>query len=537
MTFGSSYQGVRTRHPEYLKRCSQWEIMRDCYEGSDAIKGKGTKYLPMTQRGERPDAYDRHIYEAFKMRADYTNYVAQIHDVLHGMIENRPAKVDVPNKLLEKGFIKNIDLQGNSLDQFISDCVSDCLITGWGGILADIPKVDKKISMSMAENLGIRPYLTYYKAESVINWKYKRVGGIKKLSMVILEEDVEDDDIFAHNLSKQWRVLRLDNLGRAIQEIYKPAEKENGDAKGDVKVSSSVILVNGEPIDYIPFITLPFAEPVKPILYDIALLNIGHYQKTADLNSANHKTTLPMAWFTGHTPEVDKNTGEPVPVTFGQDIVVQLPEPDAKVGILEFSGNGIEHNEASLTRVESQMFVLCSHIISQDKKTAENQNAISIHRQGEDAKIATYARYISKRFTDAMRIICQWEQLDDSDVNIELNTDYSSMAFDANAVNSIANIFSQGKLPLRSLYYMLQQGGYLEPDMNYEAFVYLLDLEASSLSPTEVDEAYLKYKKTGKKLELPKRDWYSPESLYSSVSETKDKEVVNIKEKEEVTTE
>ena len=35
-------------------------------------------------------------------------------------------------------------------------------------------------------------------------------------------------------------------------------------------------------------------------------------------------------------------------------------------------------------------------------------------------------------------------------------------------------------------------------------------MEAASLSPTEVNEAYKMYKRSGKQLKLPKKDWYSP---------------------------
>jgi hypothetical protein len=115
---------------------------------------------------------------------------------------------------------------------------------------------------------------------------------------------------------------------------------------------------------------------------------------------------------------------------------------------------------------------------------------------------------------------------DTEDVIVEINTDFSNLSFDANAVNSIANIFSQGKLPLRCLYYLLRSSHYLEPDMTYEDFVYLLDLESTSLSPTEVDTAYKKFKRTGQKIKVETSDWYSPEDLYSD----KDKKDVEPKE-------
>ena len=110
--------------------------------------------------------------------------------------------------------------------------------------------------------------------------------------------------------------------------------------------------------------------------------------------------------------------------------------------------------------------------------------------------------------------LCGVTDEENRDTKVELSTDFSQIAFDANAVNSIANIFSQGKLPLRCLYYLLKSGGYLEPDMTYEDFVYLLDLEAAELAPMEVDEAYKLYKRNGNKRDLPKKDWFSPNKLY-----------------------
>lgn len=509
---------VLIKHPDYTKRSSQWEIMRDIIEGGDRIKEKGAKYLPpFSSSHDHLDNYEMRRYESYKARADFTNYTAQILDCLHGMVENRPAKVDCPKELYAKGIIGNIDYQGNSADQFWSDCLYDVLITGFGGILADFPKVSPDISVAQAERMNIRPYLTYYRAESIINWRYMSVNGIKKLVLVVLEENVdENDNIFAHELKKRYRVLRFDAEGHCIQEVYSIAEDDKKNRK-EILISSDRITAGGEPVDYIPFIMLPYNSPVKPLLYDIALINIGHYQKSADYVNGVHLTTIPTGWTTGHT-SIDEKGKPKEDIVLGGDTFIQLPEPDAKIGNLSFSGEGLVHCEQALQRAENQIITLGSHIISAEKNTAENKDAISIHRQGEDAKLATYARYMSKKFTDALKILCRWTGLDDSEVNVELNTDFSSLAFDANAINSIANIFSQGKLPLRSLYYMLMQSGYLEPDMTYDGFVYLLDLEATELSPVEVEEAYRQYRRDGKKVKYEKKDWYSPQMLYEKTT-------------------
>jgi len=505
--------GVKTTHPKYDKRCGQWEIMRDVMEGDDAIKSKGEAYLPRPSTAHKMfDAYEIKQYEAFKNRSIFTNYTAQIHDCLHGMIENRPAKIDVPENMKGDKFINDVDNQGNSADQFCSDCLDDVLVTGFGGVLIDLPVVDPNMSLKQAEDNKIRPYLSYYNAESIINWKYKTINGVKKLSLVVLKEEVDNaSDMFSHNTVEQYRVLSLDSKGYYTIQLYTTKK----DTDGVEKLTEGKVIpftINGKRINYIPFFMLPFNEPVKPILYDIAKLNIHHYQVTADYQNGAHLTSRPTGYFTGHEPEVDKKSGEVIPVYVGTDVFWQLPEPDAKVGVCSFSGEGIEHLEHALSRDEAQIIMLASHIIAAEKKTAENKDAMNIRKAGEDAKLATYAKYMSYRFTQILKTVSEWLGNKDEIVCVTLNNDFSNLSFDANAVNSIANIFSNGKLPLRCLYYLLQQSGYLEPDMSYEDFVYLLDLESAKLSPTEVDKAYKIYKQNGSKKALPQKDWYSPDN-------------------------
>ena len=149
--------GVMTRHPEYTQRSPQWKIMRDVMEGDDAIKAAGEKYLPKPSTAHHKfDTYEEMQYNSFKNRSIFTNYTAQIHDCLHGMIESRPAKIDIPQNMKGKDFIDNVDYQGNSADQFFSDCLDDVLTTGFGGVLIDLPNVDPNMSVREAEK-KVRP--------------------------------------------------------------------------------------------------------------------------------------------------------------------------------------------------------------------------------------------------------------------------------------------------------------------------------------------------------------------------------------------
>jgi len=69
--------GVETARRDYLAACERWCRMRDCYEGSDAVKAAGEKYLPrlcshisMAEGGTASDSMKgARAYAEYKLRA------------------------------------------------------------------------------------------------------------------------------------------------------------------------------------------------------------------------------------------------------------------------------------------------------------------------------------------------------------------------------------------------------------------------------------------------------------------------------------
>ena len=65
------------------------------------------------------------------------------------------------------------------------------------------------------------------------------------------------------------------------------------------------------------------------------------------------------------------------------------------------------------------------------------------------------------------------------------------MSLDPNIINSIANISGQGKFPLYCVFYILQQQELIDPDMNYDDFIFLIDQEQlEGNSAMEIYEAF-----------------------------------------------
>lgn len=491
---------VSTVHPLYMKRSFQWETMRDCVEGEDAIKAKGAVYLPRLS-GDTDESY-----AAYKMRARFVNYTKRTLDGLHGLIFRRAPVVERPDTPRLISILDNIDKRGTALYQFVSDSVYDVMITGWGGLLADFPKTEEGTDLLSAERMGYRPYVRYYPAESIINWKHGVVNGSERLTMVVLREqwDSDEDDPFVHSFTTVYRVLILVN-GVYHQWIMREGEVKvrNGieERQPDELVEDIVVRINGRTLDYIPFETLPGKIPETPMFLDLARVNIGHYQKSADYENGVHMTTIPTGYVTGHDKYIDPVTKEEEVIELGADRFLMFKEADATVGTLVFSGVGLTHSETALSNAMSDMAILGSRLVTPEKGTSESADSAKIHRAGENARLAAFARNVSEGITRVLKTIAKWAG-EDGDISISLCTDYDTLAFDPNALNSLANLADAGKMPLPYIFWNLKNGEYTPDSATLEEYVTLLNMEKAGFTPLEIVQAY-RNMQLGKKYSLP----------------------------------
>ena len=477
---------VEFPNPAAEKYYYHWQLVRDCVAGEHTIKMRGEDYLP------RKSGQSKEDYARYQARAKWADYTEQALNTMHGMIFRRNPVVEVPdNKQLQECF-KNFDCEGHSFYQFTSNACYDNMQTNFGGLLVDMPPVSMPMTVADAENLGIRPFVKYYKAEEVINWKYRDFNGIQQLSKVILREWVEsqDTDEFSHELVVQYRVLDLDENNNCRVRIFckqSPKDKEFN------PVAEMHILIHGQNIHYIPFEFLPYI-PSKPMLYGVAELNKHYYMQSADYENGVHLTTLPTAVITGYRSDDDV-------LRLGQDIAIMIPDSDAKAYTLQFAGEGLEHCEKAIESTQEQIGILGTRAVSPDKAMSETSDAAKIHRAGEHAKLATYARDISEVFTRVVQIMADWIGVNGK-VSIQFNVDYDTVSFDPNMLNAIANLSREGKFPLPFVYEALVRGEIVPNNFTFGEFMMLIDLEASGVTAGEEVELYQKLR-SGEKIEIP----------------------------------
>lgn len=492
MAFGRNKEKtfpVMTTYPEYSALKERWEVCREIIAGEDVVKQRGEKYLPMATH--KCQDIQKARYKAYKMRTPFIPFTYMAYQVQHAMVFRRTPTVVCSDEFKNSGLLDNVDGRGNSLYQFCSNSFDDLLKTGFGGILLDMPPAQEGMTVYDAEKEGIRPYLTYYLAEEIINKIFDNSKGISRLKLVVLKEKVNVyRDEFTLLNRERYRVLAINDQGFYEQRIWSPVYNDK-DEITDITVTVVPVFVNGKQIDYIPFVLLPTDIAEKPPLYDLAMMNVHHYQVMADYYNGLHKVTMPTGYITGYTPKTDED-GDDDEIVLGDDVFITEENPDARFGVLSYAGEGMEHTKDGIDKIENLIAGIFMKSIAPDKKTSETAESAYVHRSGENARLATFARNVSEKLSQIIQWYEEWNNYEGA-VEIHLNYDYETMALDPNIINSIANISGQGKFPLYCVFYILKQQELIDPDMNYDDFIFLIDQE--NLAGTSAQEIYEAFKK------------------------------------------
>ncbi len=274
---------VNTIHPDYTEALTRWTFVRDVVAGMGAVKKKTITYLPATFAPDTNDSStkqdaDKVRYDQYIARAYLMGVSSRTCDALLGMVFRKEAIVNFPDAI--ENLFENIDGSGQSLNQLAKETVNELLVTGRYGLLADYPETPQGLTKAQEMESGYQPYIASYPAESIINWRFEGVNGRKKLTLVVLKEaENKATHEYSHDTQLIYRVLRLRD-GVYTQSVYDTSGRET-------IAEYSPTMAGGKTFDYIPFYiagsTNNFPFPDISPLYDLSVINIAHYQSTAEL--------------------------------------------------------------------------------------------------------------------------------------------------------------------------------------------------------------------------------------------------------------
>lgn len=426
---------------------------------------------------------DDHDYEGYITRAQFFNATGRTLDGLSGMINRKPLMITIPDGYDK--YIENVDGKGHSLNQFATEVVKDFLTTGWGGILVDMPKMENVRSQKDFEDANRYAYMTYYKAESIINWHWNSDGRKQYLDYVIFKEKTEVVKNFSVEQKYNYRVCAIDDDGYYVQILYN---------------DKSEIIDRAEPKDkngrfrYIPFYFLATSDnPQEPILEDLINVNLSHYRKSADYENGLHWTGVPTPWTQGADVDTVLINGQEVakePLKLGGSVVQNLPA-GASMAYLEFSGSGCNQLANAMRADEDRMAILGARIISQERKGVESAETAKIHRAGENSILSNIATNLSIVFTKLLKIYLEWSsgnQLSDEEHKVIFNTDYDVSTMSASDLAAYVGAWQAGAISKKTMFRNLKEGEIVEANKSFEDEQAEIDEEQASRVPMPTEE-------------------------------------------------
>lgn len=450
--------------PELAKLLPLYYLIRDAISGEPTIKEARTKYLPMPNADDTSKE-NKARYNAYLKRAVFYNVARRTLYGLVGQVFMREPVVKVPAFL--NPLIANATGSGINLTQLAKKAVSLNLAYSRLGLLVDYPTTEGEGGTSIAdlEAGRIRPTLYVYSPTEIINWRTIDRGAEEVLSLVVLFETwCAADDGFEMKTSGQFRVLRLDEQGYYVHEIWREPQPTKADGSSIPKGNFQQHLVlrptdkDGNRLTEIPFMFIGSenndVNPDNPNFYDLASLNMAHYRNSADYEESCFIVGQPTPVLTGLTEEWVANVLKGT-VAFGSRGGIPLPAgADAK--LLQAEPNTML-KEAMDTK-ERQMVALGARLVEQ-KEVQRTATEAELEAASEGSTLASATKNVSAAFEWALKWAARWVGQDENAVEFELNTDFDIARMSPEERRAVIEEWQKGAITFEEMRTSLRKAG------------------------------------------------------------------------------
>lgn len=486
--------GVEFRREDYLFALRKWVLIRDVNDGDIRLKDHDFNAQNLISRSgfqlgffdefaKKEDSYLRTINpkdqsDENRLRnaqyikcAVFMNATRHTKSGMSGMVFRTKPIVELGSSI--DYLVNNVDGNGMRIVQQVKSTTDNNIAVGRHGLFVDFVSSVGSSSVKDVAN-GNKAFITEYKAEQIINWKTETFGSINKLSMVVLEE-VEEIAIGEFETQKHvlHRVLKLVD-GLYVVEVHRT---EKQDKQDDINTVETFEPKNGrgQRLDFIPFLFVgsennDFDIDLPP-LYDIAVVNIGHYRNSADVEENSFFASQMTLTATGMTEQwindVWKGKAQvgsravltgPVGANFGS---IQAKESNLALALMEDK--------------QKQMVQLGAKLIepSTSIKTATQS-------QIDSADNSSVLSNIADNVEDAYITCISWVQMfmnDSTDFDFSMNKKFGVSSLGAQEIVALLNTWQNGGISYQTFFKNLQKGEIIASDKTQEEEKRLIDSE------------------------------------------------------------
>ena len=427
---------ISSKHPQYIERAPDWDLMHDVHAGERTIKGETNKYLPITA-GQLADGMNANqsgkaAYTSYLQRAVFPNSVKDAVEAMLGVMHHKPPVIELPKAM--EPMLESVTLNGESLEMLLQRINEHQLITGRLGLLLDVPD---------QAAINTLPYIAIYQAGTILNWDDGSIGAPVKqnLNLVILNES-EQVRIknFEWEFKRKYRALVLgtvmDNESVGIYSTGTFTE----DGAGFDEALLIQPSIRGKTLDEIPFVFINTKDivpsPDAPPLLGLGQLALTIYRGEADYRQAlfmqGQDTLVVIGAVTGNVND------EGVETSFrtGANAAIELPGgPGNNAKFIGVDSSGLSEMRSALENDYRQASEKSGQLIDSVSREKESGDALRIRVAARTATLNQIVLAGAFGLEQSLKMAARWIGADDTQVKVTPNLDFADDSLDGKTLN------------------------------------------------------------------------------------------------------
>ena len=422
-------------------------------------------------------------YEVRKTRAqsNFQNYYCHLRDLVCGTALRKGviAPDDMPPGW--DNFFEDVDLEGHSMLSFAKEVFTEALDGGVSAIWVEYPKLPADLSAAEERNLNPRPYFVLMRMEQVLECRYDVFNaniGVQNIfgafpTYLRIKTEIRrqsETNEFFEEVVPAVRVYDVTNLAdnsvsRLSDQPEQAIESQRVRCRLYVKANTPGD-VDRYALQETTYLSIPFIPfvPVfggkkeaffraRPLLFDIARLNLNHWSISADLAETIHLTSSPILTGTGVRPDDEIKAGA------GRAMFSQ--NPDAKFNLMSASMEGASVTLENLRRIESAMERLAAVAMTTGKTQAESGFAKLLDRSQSDSQLAVLVQSLEDALNRALLYASAYRQM--QEVRVTISKNFIPVKLHSQQVMALSSLFKDSNaITIEMFLRMLEAGEMFE---------------------------------------------------------------------------
>lgn len=450
---------------EQATHVSRLTPIRYCANPELYLSEAASEYVPC-ELYESSESYQVRLGRSY---SSFQPFYSHLRNLIVGTALRK--SVQYPDSLSSEweSLFKNVDLEGHSLQSFAKTLFTDALDGGCCGIFVEYPEAEQGLTIAQERERAYRPYFVVIPSQDILGWTSEvspttlgdeTVYGRKLTSLRLKDEVREKDpqDEFNELIYPSVRVYDFDGSTEEVRYRQYVMRGSRYDQRAEDHGTYDAYRL--EKTGYLSVKTIPFV-PIyggmregfmlaRPLLLDVARLNLHHWSTSADLSNQLHLSAVPKMVITGVQGGHAEFENAP-------DKTLILDKPEAKAEWIGAPMAGAEAVMAHLKNLEEAMEKLAAVAMS-TKTTNQAESGFSklLDRAQSDSLLAVLVQGLEESLNTAIDIAAEyWGQ---DSIEIKLSRDFVPVRLHSQQILSYVELFNAKVISHETFLQMLEVG-------------------------------------------------------------------------------